>query len=174
MVSRAKCKRNSVVIERIPLLNPAAREVLKSTGGRGAKALFNKVLEIKSCTSQRTGDTVVKHSRVVKGRVSGGAMREVRGRGMNVPQRAPNRTPFFPPPPPFPREPPTAPMEAMDRGMFDPDPDMTPPPMFAPMARPAPSSVRPPPPPSANLFGLGCENCGDLGCPPGMSGLGCR
>jgi hypothetical protein len=176
MVSRAKCKRNSVVIERIPLLNPVARSLMQETGARGGRALFNKVLEVKSCTSQRTGDNVVKHARVVKGRVSGGAVREVRGRGQNVTARAPRRTPGpFPPPPPFPF--PTAPMESMppmmDRGMFDPDPDMTPPPGASPMARfaPAPDTVRARPSP---LFGLGCENCGDLGCPPGSYGdIGC-
>lgn len=137
---RAKCRRNSVVVERIPLLNPAAREVLRQAGvKRGFASAAARVVEVKQCVS-KSGKPMVK-ARVVKGRVSGGALRERRGSAA-----------LFPPPPP--------PPPMMDRGMFDPDPDMTPPPSASPRMSPAPSSVRPPP---SFFGGLGCS-CDQLGC----------
>lgn len=123
-MSRAKCKRGSVVVERIPLLNPAAREALKSAGvKRGWSSVAERIVEVKTCVAQSgkyAGETVVKHAKVTKGRVSAGSVRERRGSAIR-----------FPPPPP-----PPSPTDVMEQGTR----------AFAP----PPSVVRPP---DSSLFG---------------------
>lgn len=65
IVRRGKCMRGTVKVERIPLLNPEAAEVLRAKGRN--TSLLGKVVEVKTCETKK-GDIALKVARVKNGR----------------------------------------------------------------------------------------------------------
>lgn len=109
-MKRAKCKRGTSFIQKVPLLSGEAYSLIKRGKGKGAKALLNKMLVTKRCTT-KTGEVIVKSVAIRKGRAPGqpqvgsarGKSRRSRGpRGNNRPTSPmPDVRSYAPPPPPM-------------------------------------------------------------------------
>lgn len=190
-VSRAKCKRGTVKVERIPLLNPEAALLLRKKGRN--TSLLHKVVEVKTCLDKQA-NVLLKKAVVRKGRPS------VNAAGLSpLPRRSPSSLPTYKTPPrsampalPSPRPAPpitpssysTAPMPALPRSGYAPPPSMVRPPpsvmvhpampsMRPPVRTPGPriAPPRPPRPVQADTSAVEPYGVNGLGC--GMDGLGC-